>query len=285
MNKQNPKSKPKNSPSMVEGLKSGFVLFALPIIFVLSYLFYIYVLGDPSHFQGGNPANHPVEGDYLGIIYKGGIIVPVLIGLFVIVFVLSVERFFTISKASGKGSLLHFIIKIRHQISIGQIDEAMESCDKHKGSVANVLKAGLVKYQQMQGVSHWNQERKLLAIQEEIEEATQFEMPMLEKNLVIISTIASVSTLVGLLGTVMGMVKAFAALATAGAPDAVALANGISEALINTALGIAAAAFAIIMYNYFTTKIDKLTYNIDEISYTIVQKFASTSIEEEKQNA
>lgn len=102
---------------------------------------------------------------------------------------------------------------------------------------------------------------------------------MLEKNLVILATIASISTLIGLLGTVLGMIKAFAALATAGAPDAVALANGISEALINTALGILGSAFAIIAYNYFTSKIDTLTYHIDEAGYSIVQHFAARDLE------
>jgi biopolymer transport protein ExbB len=71
------------------------------------------------------------------------------------------------------------------------------------------------------------------------------------------------------------MVKAFAALATAGAPDAVALANGISEALINTALGIGTSTIAIIMYNYFTNKIDAITYGMDEAGYSIVQNFAA----------
>jgi biopolymer transport protein ExbB len=85
----------------------------------------------------------------------------------------------------------------------------------------------------------------------------------------------SVATLVALLGTVLGMIKAFSALATAGAPDPVALANGISEALINTALGIGTAALAIIFYNFFTTKIDALTYAIDECSFSIANTFAA----------
>jgi biopolymer transport protein ExbB len=79
----------------------------------------------------------------------------------------------------------------------------------------------------------------------------------------------------GLLGTVIGMIRAFKALAQAGAPDAIALSTGISEALINTALGIGTSAIAIIFYNYFTNKIDALTYGIDEAGYTIVQNFAA----------
>jgi biopolymer transport protein ExbB len=73
------------------------------------------------------------------------------------------------------------------------------------------------------------------------------------------------------------MIKAFSALAQAGAPDAVALANGISEALINTALGISGSTVAIIMYNYFTTQIDQLTYKIDESGYSLVSTFESST--------
>jgi biopolymer transport protein ExbB len=98
-----------------------------------------------------------------------------------------------------------------------------------------------------------NTDQRVLAIQKELEESVSLELPMLEKNLVIIATMASVSTLIALLGTVLGMIKAFSALASAGSPDSVALANGISEALINTALGIGNSAIAIIMYNVFTT--------------------------------
>jgi biopolymer transport protein ExbB len=120
-----------------------------------------------------------------------------------------------------------------------------------------------------------DKDQKIVAMQKELEEATSLELPMLSKNLVIISTCASVSTLVGLIGTVLGMIKAFSALAQAGAPDAVALANGISEALINTALGITGSTVAIIMYNYFTTQIDQLTYKIDESGYSLVSTFES----------
>jgi biopolymer transport protein ExbB len=119
-------------------------------------------------------------------------------------------------------------------------------------------------------------EQKCLAIQKDIEEATSLEMPMLEQNLTVIATLVSVGTLMGLLGTVSGMIKAFGGLATAGAPDQSELANGISEALINTAIGISTSAVSIIMYNVFTSKIDKLTYSIDEAGFSIVQTYAST---------
>jgi biopolymer transport protein ExbB len=99
---------------------------------------------------------------------------------------------------------------------------------------------------------------------------------MLEKNLVFLSTIASAATLLGLFGTVMGMIRSFAAMSAAGAPDAGALAAGISEALINTALGISTSFFAILSYNFFTTLIDGITYGIDESGFTLTQSFTAT---------
>lgn len=133
-----------------------------------------------------------------------------------------------------------------------------------------------MKYKEVESDTVMNTEQKCLAIQKDIEEATALEMPMLEQNLTVVSTLVSIGTLVGLLGTVVGMIKAFAALATAGAPDQAALANGISEALINTATGIGTSTLAIISYNFFTSKIDSLTYSIDEAGFSIVQTYAST---------
>jgi biopolymer transport protein ExbB len=134
----------------------------------------------------------------------------------------------------------------------------------------------LVKYEQVEGEGSMDKEAKIAAIEKSLEEATALELPMLSKNLVIMSTCASISTLVGLLGTVLGMIKAFAALAQAGAPDAIGLANGISEALINTGLGIFAAALGIVSYNVFTNLIDTLTYGMDEAGFSIVQTYSSS---------
>src|SRR5439155_26267458 len=152
---------------------------------------------------------------------------------------------------------------------------AKAECERQRGSIANVVNAGIYMFQQMEADKSMDKERKLLAIQKELEEATSLGLPMLSKNLVIISTIASIATLMGLLGTVIGMIRAFKALAQAGAPDAVALSTGISEALINTALGILTSAIAIIFYNFFTNKSDSLTYGMDEAGYSVVQTFAS----------
>jgi biopolymer transport protein ExbB len=133
-----------------------------------------------------------------------------------------------------------------------------------------------MRYRSLQKDNTLANDQKVLAIQKELEEATALELPMLSRNLVILSTLASISVLIGLIGTVLGMIKAFSALATAGAPDALALATGISEALINTAFGISGSTIALIMYNYFSTKIDGLTFKMDEAGFSLSQNFAAS---------
>ncbi|MGE5680152.1 MAG: MotA/TolQ/ExbB proton channel family protein [Bacillota bacterium] len=261
--------------SKIKSAFTGFAGIAIPVLITVAILIYIFVLGNPENFQGKNPANHPLPGNYLGVVYKGGVIVPILISLLMMVLTFGIERFITITKAKGKGRVNAFVARVHTKLAQEDLDTALAECDKQRGSVANVIKAGILKYKEMIPEKGLNRDQKVLAIKQEIEEATSLELPMLEQNLVIVATIASIATLMGLLGTVLGMIKAFAALATAGAPDAVALANGISEALINTALGIGTSALAIISYNYFTTKIDKITYSIDEAGVAIVQNFAA----------
>jgi biopolymer transport protein ExbB len=262
--------------------KSVFAAFVIPITIVVSVLLYLFVLGNSSNFVDGDTTKDPLDGNYLGMVYKGGIIVPVLMSFFLMVLTFSIERFLTIQKAFGKSSLDDFLYDIKSNLSENKIGPAIEKSVIQKGSVGNVVFTVLKKYSKLWTDKKMNKEQKLVAIQKELEEATSLELPMLEKNLTIIATLASVATLFGLLGTVIGMIKAFAALATAGSPDATALANGISEALINTALGIATSAFAIMSYNYFTSQIDTLTYSIDEIGFSMSQNFSALYQEEKE---
>lgn len=256
------------------GSKGSNIFAGLAIVacFIVGYLVWEFIMGHPSNFENNDPSGHPLAGSYLGMVYKGGYVVPVLMGLLLMSFVFSIERFLVISKASGKGNVEVFVKKVQKQIASGNINEAMAECDKQQGTVANVVKAGLLKYEEVKREG-FDSERAEAAIQQEIEEATSLEMPMLEKNLVVISTLVSIGTLVGLLGTVTGMIKAFSALGAGSTPDSAQLANGISEALINTATGIGTSTVAIIAYNMFTTKIDKLTYSIDEAGFTIAQTY------------
>ena len=269
---------PKPTTPVKKESASGSSIFAtlvIPICFVVAILVFMFVLGHPSHYKGGD-VEHGDPTDFFGTIHKGGPIVPVLMTMFMMLIVFSIERFVVIGKASGTSSVDSFVKKIQAFLNQGNIDAASQACDAQKGSVANVIKSGLKKYREMEAEPNLDVDQKTLAIQKDIEEATALEMPMLEQNLTIIATLVSVGTLLGLLGTVTGMIKAFAALGASGAPSQSALAVGISEALINTALGILTSALSIIMYNLFTSKIDKLTYAIDETGFSIVQTFAAS---------
>lgn len=258
-----------------KGAFAGFAAIVIPVLFVVALILFIFVMGNPGNFQGNNTANLPKPGNYLGVIYKGGIIVPILMTILMMVITFTIERYITLTRAKGKGKISAFVVRVYQKLTKSDIDSAISECDKQKGSVANVIKAGLLKYKEMTVVKDLNKDQKVAVIKQEIEEATSLELPVLEQNLIILATIAPLATLLGLLGTVLGMIKAFSALAQAGAPDAIALATGISEALINTAFGIGSSALAIIFYNYFTTKIDKMTYSIDEAGVAIVQNFVS----------
>jgi biopolymer transport protein ExbB len=187
----------------------------------------------------------------------------------------TIERFLTLAKASGTGKASDFVRKVQGLLNSNQVDAAITECDRQKGSVANVVRSGLMKYREMQTDTSMAKDQKVLAIQQEVTETMALELPMMEKNLSILSTIASVGTLIALLGTVIGMIKAFKALGTSGQPDTAALSTGISEALINTALGIGTSAIAIIFYNMFTTRIDGMKYNIEEAGFSITQTFAN----------
>ena len=261
----------------------------IPILIVIGITIYLFVLGNPGNFKADPRLNglssvafsdlqakelHPGDG-FMGIIYMGGPIVPILLSFMIIVIVFSIERALALKKAAGSGNVDTFVLNVRRLLNQNKVDEAIVECDNQQGSVGNVVREGLTTYKALAHDSTMNKEQKMVALNKSIEEATTLEMPMLEKNMMILSTLGTVATLVALLGTVIGMIKAFSALGSGGGtPDSAALSIGISEALINTALGIGTSAVAIILYNFFTSKIDGLTFKIDEIAMSIQQSFA-----------
>ena len=291
----------------VRGIKNAF--YVILACFVVAICLFLFVFGHPSHFNliGDNIATDPETGkqiydfmsmafaptasevevaqgavnvtgghptDLVGTVYKGGFIVPILQTLFLVVIVLSVERYIALSGAKGTGNITKFVANIKLDLAKNDIAAAQARCAKQRGTVAAVVSAALKKYEEMDKNTVLTKEQKVAALQKEVEEATALEMPSLQQNLPIVATLTTLGTLVGLLGTVIGMIKSFQALSASGAPDSTQLSAGISEALINTAFGIATAAFAVISYNYYTNKIDGMTYAIDEIGFSIVQSFA-----------
>ncbi|HUM64940.1 MAG TPA: MotA/TolQ/ExbB proton channel family protein, partial [Chitinophagaceae bacterium] len=194
---------------------SNAISWIAPIVCILAgYTIWRFVIGAASGFDAPDPSGgfwpeHKGPKDAWHRIYEGGIIVPVLIGMLLMVIVFSIERYLTIRKAMGNGSISDFIRKVQYHLANRNVDAALSECDKQRGSVANVMKAGLRRYKEMISEGGMDTDQKVIAIQKEVEEATALELPMLQKNLVFLSTIVSCGTLIALLGTVIGMIKSF----------------------------------------------------------------------------
>ena len=270
------KANPKKS-SGFQGVKNAF--FIILVCFVLAVLFFKYILGAPEHFVNGDPTQPVKDGNLMGTVYKGGVVVPVIITLLFSVIALSIERFFALRTAFGKSSLGKFVVSVKKAITAGDMAKAQELCDKQQGSVANVVGASIAAYKEMEATTNLKRAAKVSKIQQAHEEAT-LEMPTLQMNMPIIATIVTLGTLTALFGTVVGMIRSFAALASGGGGDSLQLSEGISEALVNTASGILTSWVAVVSYNYYSNKIDKLTYALDEVGYTIAKTYEANHADE-----
>lgn len=251
--------------------QSAFITVLIVVALVVSVLIYFFVFGNPANFK---TPEKTIPANLMGAVYLGGPIVMLLMTLSIMVITFTIERYLSLSKAKGKGAIESFLKRIQSALQEGDIDRAIEECNKQRGSIANVIRQGLERYQASLHDKNLDSEAKLQEVQSAIEEAMMLEVPLLEKNLVALSTIASVSVLVGLFGTVLGMIRSFQALATAGTPNAAELSSGISEALINTAGGLFGAIVGTISYNFFVTKVGNITYMIDEATYNMLQILA-----------
>lgn len=274
-----PKGAPKKSQGFT-GIKSGFAV--IVVCWIIAEALYVFGAGHMSNFHAEGVTGFHFFQDQsyepagiVGTVYKGGFIVPLIWTQFIAVIALAIERAFAIGTANGKGNLGKFAANVKSALKTGDLVKAEDLCNKQQGSVANVVLAALTEYKKQLNTEA-ETEKKVLSIQKTVEEATALEMPMMQENLPIIGTIVTLGTLTGLLGTVMGMIKSFSAMAGEGGADSSALSVGISEALVNTASGIATGAAAVIAYNYFTNKIDRLTFAIDELGFTIVETFKTT---------
>lgn len=253
-------------------MKNLFNVIVIALALIIAFLIYQFYFGNPANFTDA-AKKKPVQGNIVGMIYTGGPIVAILMGLFIIAVTFSFERFFSITKAKGKGDISIYVKNLIEQLTKGDLDAALAECEKQRGSMANIMRAAIERFQTIENDPDFNQEKKITEVQRAIDEAINLETPLLEKNLVILSTIASIATLFGLLGTTVGMIRAFAAFGDTGTVDATQLAIGISEALYNTAGGLGGAIVAIVSYNFFVTKVDNYVYMIDEAILNVTQIF------------
>jgi len=213
------------------------------------------------------------ESSILHTLHQGGPLVIILISILLMLLAFVVERFLSLRTAKGRSSVQVYFKNLITHLQNNDYEAALAACDKQRGTTANVLRAGIERYMRIKDDGSLDIDKKIAATQSAIEEANALEGPLLERNLIALSTIASIATMVGLLGTTIGMIRAFAATGhtAGGVIDAQSLAQGISEALVNTAGGLASGILGIFFYNFFVNKVDAFNYTTDEASYEILQ--------------
>jgi len=181
----------------------------------------------------------------LEVFEKGGFLMyPIFICSLVAVTIFF-ERMFYLKSVKTKSK--RFVDRVKNLVKKGSIELAVSACRKSPTPISQIMLAGLMKY---------GQRRE--DIKEAIEDSANQEIPLLEKNLSTLSTIGNITPLLGLLGTVFGMIKAFNVIAVMGVGKPEALAEGISMALLTTAFGLSVAIPTIVIYNYLSHRVDKL---------------------------
>jgi biopolymer transport protein ExbB len=189
----------------------------------------------------------------LDLIIKGGPVMAPILLCSVISLAIVVERCLSLRRHR----ILRYEIlqRIEELLRDRKIPEATTICKRYPSSMTRILLAAIL-----------NHDKTRQEIKEIIEDAGRHEVPVLERYLTVLGTIASISTLLGLLGTIAGMIKTFNVIAALGYGHPEALAGGISEALITTAAGLGVAIPTFVLYNYFTSKVDALVLEMEKNS-------------------
>jgi biopolymer transport protein ExbB len=188
---------------------------------------------------------------------KGGPFMWPLLFALIVGIAVAFVKFWALTRASI--NTRKFLAKIKGALSTGGVDAATEICVNTRGPVASIFHAGLLRAGR--GVEH---------VEKAIEGAATIEMAFLERGMVWLATVANIAPLLGFLGTVSGMIKAFEAIALAGDIEPSLVASGISEALITTATGLAIAIPIQALHNFFVSRIDKLIIEMEESSSDLI---------------
>jgi len=189
---------------------------------------------------------------------KGGFLMYPIFFCSLLAIAIFFERMFYLK--SMKTSTRKFSNRISDLIRKGNINFAITACRKNYSPISQIILAALLKY----GSSREE-------IKEAIEDTANKEITVLEKNLPILATVGNIAPLLGLLGTVFGMIKGFQVISALGVGNPEALAGAISEALLTTAFGLSVAIPTIVAYNYLIHRVDRQIKEMESISVEILE--------------
>jgi biopolymer transport protein ExbB len=221
----------------------------------------------------------PAEGglanrSLLGIIRDGGLLMYPLFACSFVLLVFAFER--SISLRSGRVIPGPFVKRFQHQLEEGQLDreQAMLVCEENGSTIAKIFEAAVRK---------WG--RPAVEVEQAVIDAGERAANELRRYLRIFNGVATISPLLGLLGTVFGIIRAFSDIASSEAMGRMEmLSKGISEALFTTAMGLLVAIPAVVLHLYFVSRVDRLVIQIDSASQDVVQTISAEALQEANQS-
>ncbi len=194
----------------------------------------------------------------LSIVTKGGILMIPIFICSIIVIAIAIERYMVYKKLTI--NIPEFMMSIRHPLHNGDTLAAINECIMTGGPVAAVVRAGIEK-------AKHGRER----VKEAMETAGNNETYHLEKNLSILASLAGIAPLIGFLGTVTGMIKAFMKIQQlSGNVNADVLAGGIWEAMVTTAAGLTVGIPAFLIYNYYVHRVKEFTFHMESAAEEVL---------------
>ena len=206
---------------------------------------------------------------FLALFEKGGAMMYPILFSSVLMLGIAIERGYSLRRNNIISS--NFLKDVRNQWDWQNIQKTLLLCNSYDNSLSRILKMGLLRFG-----------GKLDEIERAIEAGGQHEASLMNSNLRVLGAIANITPMMGLLGTVIGMIKAFNVISLSGTGNPGLVASGISEALITTAAGMLVGIPALVLYHYFRGKIDRYIFEMEEVAILLVEELSYDGFVKEK---
>ncbi len=239
-----------------------------PFMRKLSLVFATIFIALPEWVQAAEPSL-PRQWEVLSIIEKGGIMMYPILFCSILIVGIGIERAYNLRRKNIIDT--EFLKNVRNHWNWEDIHLGLQMCNSYDNALSRILKSGLLRFG-----------GKLDEIERAIEGAGQHEASLMNSNLRVLGAVANITPMMGLLGTVFGMIKAFNVISQSGTGNPGLVASGISEALITTATGMVVGIPALAMYHYFRGKIDRYIFEMEEISFQLVEELSYESVRDKK---
>ncbi len=229
------------------------------------------LLGFPGLALAAEPASSD-SWKLLSLFEKGGVMMYPILFSSVLMLGIAIERLYNLRRKNVINS--DFLENVRNQWDWKDIKKTLQLCNSFDNSLSRILKVGVLRVG-----------GKLDEIERAIEGAGQHEASLMNSNLRVLGAVANITPMMGLLGTVFGMIKAFNVISISGTGNPGLVASGISEALITTAAGMVVGIPALALYHYFRGKIDRYVFEMEEITFHLIEELSYDGIHKAKPEA